>query len=84
MATIRERAKAYADRHELAEMELRGLGGVYGYSRIYNSEMLSYEKGATEQKAVDIETIPRLYVRWLLIDGDKPSWEEYANKALEG
>lgn len=41
-----------------------------------------YWQGATEQKAIDIETIPQLYVRWLLIEGDKPSWEEYANKAM--
>lgn len=39
--------------------------------------------GATEQKAIDIDEIPKLYVRWLMIDGDKPSWKEYANKAME-
>lgn len=38
---------------------------------------------ATEQKAIDIEKIPQLYVRWLMIDGEKPSWVEYANKAMK-
>lgn len=42
----------------------------------------SYAQGATEQKAIDMELIPQLYVRWLMIDGEKPSWVEYANKAM--
>lgn len=43
----------------------------------------AYVKGATEQRAIDIDIIPQLYVRWLMIDGEKPSWVEYANKATE-
>ena len=55
MKTIDERAIEFADGHEQAELELHGLGHVYGYSRIYNSEKVAYERGATEQKAIDIE-----------------------------
>lgn len=43
---INEFAKNYADRHQLAEMELRGLSSVYSYSRIYNAEITAYEHGA--------------------------------------
>ena len=42
-----------------------------------------YVAVATEQKEIDIEQIPQIYVRWLMIDGEKPSWKEYANKAME-
>lgn len=42
-----------------------------------------YIKGATEQKDIDIERIPQLYVRWLMIDGEKPAWKEYVIKAME-
>lgn len=42
-----------------------------------------YIKGATEQRAIDIKIIPQLYIRWIMIEGDKPSWEEYATKVLE-
>ena len=41
------------------------------------------EKGATEQKEIDIEQIPQLYIRWLMVDGEKPTWKEYAIKAME-
>lgn len=39
-------AKDYADRHELAEMGVRGLANLYPYTRIYNAEMVAYEHGA--------------------------------------
>ena len=55
MKTIEERAREYADNQEQAELELHGLGHVYGYSQIYNSEKVAYERGANEQKAIDIE-----------------------------
>ena len=46
---IKERAREYADRHKAAEI----IGKVYGYERIYNAEMTAYEKGATDQKAIE-------------------------------
>ena len=49
MKNIQERAKEYADRHKAAEI----VGKVYGYERIYNAEMTAYEKGATDQKAIE-------------------------------
>ena len=55
MKTIEERAIEFADRHEEAELNLRGLGGVYGYDRIKNAEICAYERGATEQKEIDEE-----------------------------
>ena len=55
MKTIEERAKEYADRHKATEINYFGVGKVYGYERIYNAEITTYERGATEQKAIDIE-----------------------------
>ena len=49
MKNIKQRAKEYADRHKAAEI----IGKVYGYERIYNAEMAAYEKGATDQKAIE-------------------------------
>lgn len=49
MKNIQERAKEYADKHKAAEI----IGKVYGYERIYNAEMTAYEKGATDQKAIE-------------------------------
>ena len=46
---IKERAREYADRHKAAEI----VGKVYGYERIYNAELIAYERGATEQKAIE-------------------------------
>ena len=51
MKNIQERAREYADRHKAAEI----IGKVYGYERIYNAEMAAYERGATDQKAIDEE-----------------------------
>ena len=53
MKTIEERAKEYADRHKATEINYFGVGKVYGYERIYNAEITAYERGATEQKAID-------------------------------
>lgn len=55
MKTIEERAKEYADRHKATEINYFGIGNVYGYERIYNAEITAYERGATEQKAIDID-----------------------------
>ena len=55
MATIEERAKEQADRHKATEINYFGVGNVYGYERIYNAEITAYERGATEQKAIDEE-----------------------------
>lgn len=46
MSKVIDFARDYADRHELAEMEFRGLANLYPYSRIYNAEMVAYEHGA--------------------------------------
>ena len=40
--TIIDRARDYADRHELAEREFRGLLELYSYARIYNAEITAY------------------------------------------
>ena len=55
MKTIKERAKEYADRHKATEFNYFGVGQVYGYERIYNAEITAYERGAKEQKAIDID-----------------------------
>ena len=46
--TIIDRARDYADRHELAEMEFRGLSELYSYARIYNAEITAYANIAKE------------------------------------
>ena len=55
MKTIEERAKEYAGVHKATEFNYFGVGQVYGYERIYNAEITAYERGAKEQKAIDIE-----------------------------
>lgn len=42
-----------------------------------------YIKGKEYQRDIDIETIPRLYMKWLMIDGDKPEWRDYIIQAME-
>ena len=68
MDKIIERAKEYADRHQDAELNHFGLGRTYGYQRIYNAELTAYERGATEQKAIDDAELLKL----------KSAWEEEA------
>lgn len=62
--------------------------GYKAYNEAFNNDWgrdiaefakLYAEFGANEQRKIDIETIPQLYVRWLMIEGEKPTWEEYAN-----
>lgn len=55
MKTIEERAKEYADRHKATELACFGRSKLYGYTRVYNAEITAYERGATEQKAIDEE-----------------------------
>ena len=55
MKTIEERAREYANVHKATEFNYFGVGQVYGYERIYNAEITAYERGATEQKAIDEE-----------------------------
>lgn len=62
MKTITERAVEYADRHKATEIDYFGVDKVYGYTRIYNAEITAYERGATEQKALDIN----MACEWLL------------------
>ena len=57
MKNIIERAKEYADRHKAAEI----VGKVYGYERIYNAEIAAYERGATDQKAIEEEITLKKY-----------------------
>lgn len=57
MKNIKERAREYADRHKAAEI----VGKVYGYERIYIAEMTAYEKGATDQKAIEEEVTLKKY-----------------------
>lgn len=52
MKNIQERAKEYADNHKAAELEHFGVRN-YPYGRIYNAEITAYEKGATDQKAIE-------------------------------
>ena len=52
MKNIQERAKEYADSNKAAELEHFGVRN-YPYGRIYNAEMTAYEKGATDQKAIE-------------------------------
>ena len=60
MKNIQERAKEYADKHKAAEI----IGKVYGYERIYNAEMAAYERGATDQKAIDDAGLCKLKEKW--------------------
>ena len=77
MKSIEERSKAYA------ETKCSPWLSMVAKETLLDKYIKEYIEIATEQKANDIETIPQLYVRWLMIEGDKPTWKEYANKAME-
>ena len=84
MKNIKQRAKEYADRHKAAEI----IGKVYGYERIYNAEMAAYERGATDQKAIDDAGLYKLKERWekeaqINHDRDIKSIKERAKLASE-
>lgn len=53
MKTIRERAKEYATRDKSSEFNL--LEGIDVYKNIYTEEFFAYEKGASDQKAIESE-----------------------------
>ena len=55
MKSIEERAKEYADRHKATEFAYFGSNRRYSYERVYNADIVSYERGAKEQKAIDID-----------------------------
>ena len=88
MKTIEERAKEYADIHKATEFNYFGVGKVYGYERIYNAEMAAYERGATDQKAIDDAGLYKLKERWekeaqINHDRDIKSIKERAKLASE-
>ena len=58
---IIERAREYADVHKATEFNYFGVGQVYGYERIYNAEITAYERGAKEQKAIDIDNACNIF-----------------------
>lgn len=64
MKTIEERAREYADVHKATEFNYFGVGQVYGYERIYNAEITAYERGAKEQKAIDIDIASIILCRY--------------------
>lgn len=71
-----------ADKYLMSQGLVRGACAsqiAYGARCMYDG----YIQGDTDRKSIDIKSIPQLYIRWLMIDGEKPSWDEYANKALE-
>ena len=74
MKTIEERAKEYADGHKATEFNYFGVGQVYGYERIYNAEITAYERGAKEQKAIDIEKACKWLDNYLMEIGYPDDW----------
>ena len=71
---IIERAREYADRHKVTEINYFGVGKVYGYERIYNAEITAYERGAKEQKAIDIEKACEWLDNYLMEIGYPDDW----------
>ena len=74
MKSIEEKAREYADVHKATEFNYFGVGQVYGYERIYNAEITAYERGAKEQKAIDIDIASIVLCRYVCpykIDSNK-------------
>ena len=71
---IIERAKEYADVHKATEFNYFGVGQVYGYERIYNAEITAYERGAKEQKAIDIKKACDWLDNYLMEIGYPDDW----------
>lgn len=69
MKTIEERAREFA----LKKMP---------YSPFFEGYEKMYEEIAAEQKAIDIDTIPQMFIHWLMIEGEKPTWKDYANQVM--
>ena len=74
MKTIEERAREYAGVHKATEFNYFGVGQVYGYERIYNAEITAYERGAKEQKAIDIEKACEWLDTYLMEIGYPDDW----------
>ena len=74
MKSIEERAKEYAGVHKATEFNYFGVGQVYGYERIYNAEITAYERGAKEQKAIDIEKACEWLDNYLMEIGYPDDW----------
>lgn len=55
MKTIEERATEYADSHKATEYAFFGASQRYCYTRIYNAELIAYDRGAKEQRKIDIK-----------------------------
>ena len=62
MKTIKERAKEYATRDKSSEFNL--LEGIDVYKNIYTEEFFAYEKGASDQKAIDDAELLKLKSAW--------------------
>ena len=71
---IIERAREYAGVHKATEFNYFGVGQVYGYERIYNAEITAYERGAKEQKAIDIEKACEWLDTYLMEIGYPDDW----------
>ena len=71
---IIERAREYAGVHKATEFNYFGVGQVYGYERIYNAEITAYERGAKEQKAIDIEKACEWLDNYLMEIGYPDDW----------
>ena len=72
--TIEERAREYAGVHKATEFNYFGVGRVYGYERIYNAEITAYERGAKEQKAIDIDKACEWLDNYLMEIGYPDDW----------
>ena len=72
--TIEERAREYAVVHKATEINYFGVGNVYGYERIYDAEITAYERGAKEQKAIDIDKACEWLDNYLMEIGYPDDW----------
>ena len=72
--TIEERAREYAGVHKATEFNYFGVGRVYGYERIYNAEITAYERGAKEQKSIDIDKACEWLDNYLMEIGYPDDW----------
>ena len=72
--SIEERAREYAGVHKATEFNYFGVGQVYGYERIYNAEITAYERGAKEQKAIDIDKVCKWLDGYLMEIGYPDDW----------
>ena len=71
---IIERAREYAGVHKATEFNYFGVGQVYGYERIYNAEITAYERGAKEQKEIDINKACEWFGNYLMEIGYPDDW----------